>query len=433
MQSPKNYKFSIFVKLFLLVIVFTTLINISIGFIIRLSFDGPGRPPGKLSYFFNDYFLKDIGNPPDTVKARSVMKDLGLNIRFETSKSNWASSESVPTIEELRNEDEFDENKSRFTIRTKGRFYEITRTDDGYIVFAPPMPRDDINIEKTIVPVIFLITVFSALLYFSLRWIFGPIKILSSAVRQISSGNFDTEIDIDRRDEFGNLADTINEMKTNISNMIRAKESLLIDVSHELRSPLTRIKLANEFVSDEKISSKIKDDVKEMESMIKELLDTYRLEKVPSKINFQDADLIRLVRNVIAKFGDAKINFSSDFETKYISLDKEKIEIVLRNIIDNAIKYSGKKPVDVRIYQRDSNGKNVSVSVKDQGNGIPEEEINNIFEPFYRIDKSRDKKILGYGLGLSIVKKILDIHNYKIEIKSSSGKGTEFIIDFKMT
>lgn len=93
MQSLKKINFSIFLKLILLIIIFTLLVNISIGFIIRMNFEGgPFKPPNKLSYMFNDYFIKDIGDPPDTVKARAVMKELGLNIRFETSESRWRSS-----------------------------------------------------------------------------------------------------------------------------------------------------------------------------------------------------------------------------------------------------------------------------------------------------------------------------------------------------
>jgi signal transduction histidine kinase len=431
MLSRKN-KFSIFLKLIILIVAFIFLVNISIGFIVRFSAErGPFRSPGKLAFFFNDYFLDDIGNPPDTLKAKPILKELGLNVRYETSASRWASSEEVPAISELSGDKDFDPDKKKFVIRQSGSMYEIVKTDDGYIIFAPPNPRDDINLEKAIFPIILSFTLLASLLYFSLRWIFGPIKKLSDAVIQISRGNFDTKIDITRKDELGNLADSINEMKVNISGMIKAKETLLIDVSHELRSPLTRIKLANEFVDDEKIKKKIKDDVGEMESMIKELLDTYRLDNLLGRLNLSKTDLIPLVKNVISKFGDAEINFTSELESKEISIDKEKIETALRNILDNAIKYSNGKPVDVKIFHSPSGNEFTSVSIKDSGNGIPEDELNRIFEPFYRIDKSRDKKIHGYGLGLSIVKKILDMHNSIIEIKSKQGEGTEFIINFK--
>ncbi len=436
MQNPKKIdkriSFSIFLKLILLVIVFTILVNFSIGFIVRMNFEGgPFRPPNKLSYRFNDYFLKDIGDPPDTVKAKSILNDMGLNVRFETSKSDWSSSPDVPHINDLKNERGFDSEKVKFTVRDKTKFYEIVKTENGYIIFAPPRPHDEIDIEKAIIPVIIMITILAALLYFSLRWIFGPIKQLSGAVEQISAGNFDVPLNINRKDELGNLAGSINEMKVSISNMIKSKESLLIDVSHELRSPLTRIKLANEFVEDEKIKHKILDDVKEMEAMISSLLETYRTENVNGKLNPGKTDIVLLIKNLIQKFGNSLINFQSDFEKRDMNIDKEKMEIALRNIIDNAIKYSGGKPVEISVSQNPVNTSETIISVKDKGRGIESEDLNKIFEPFYRIDKSRDKKIAGYGLGLSIVKKILDIHNSSVEVTSKPFHGTEFKITLR--
>lgn len=432
MQSRKKINFSIFLKLILLIIVFIVLVNFSIGFIVRSTVDrGPFRPPSKLSYMFNEYFLSDIGNPPDTLKAKSILKDMGLNIRFETTLSNWASSEDIPTINELSSERDFEKDKKKFTIRIKGRFYEVIKTDDGYVIFAPPNPRDEVNIEKAILPLIVVITLLASLLYFSLRWIFGPVKILSDAVEQISRGNFEIPININRKDELGNLGESINEMKVNISNMIKAKETLLIDVSHELRSPLTRIKLANEFTDDDKIKNKISEDVKEMESMITSLLGSYRIDSLHEKLNIERTDLVKLIKNLISKTGSDKINLKSDFEEKEINLDKEKMEIALRNIIDNAVKYSDGKPIYISITENPSDKNITTVSIKDYGKGIAEDEIKKIFEPFYRVDKSRDKKITGYGLGLSIVKKILDRHNFTFELKSSSGEGTEFNIYIK--
>ena len=432
MQSRKKINFSIFLKLIILIIIFTVLVNFSIGFIIRMSFEGgPFRPPNKLSYMFNDYFIKDIGDPPDTVKAKAVMNVLGLNIRFETSESGWTSSPEIPTINELKNESDFDKNKDKFTVRKKARFYEIVKTENGFIIFSPQMPRDEFDLEKIIIPLIIMITILASLLYFSLRWIFGPIKKLSEAVGQISTGNFDTKLDVNRNDELGKLADSINEMKNNISNMLKSKESLLIDVSHELRSPLTRIKLANEFVNEEKIKNKIHDDVKEMETMISGLLETYREDNLNVGLVTESTDIISLIRSVVSKFMGSNINFNSDIEKLEVKVDRKKFETALRNIIDNAVKYSEGKPVEICVNKNSSDINETVISVKDSGRGIDKDELSKIFEPFYRVDKSREKKISGYGLGLSIVKKILDSHNISFEIISKPSSGTEFRITLR--
>jgi signal transduction histidine kinase len=434
MPNRKKINFSIFLKLIILIIIFTVLVNFSIGFIIRMSFEGgPFRPPNKLSYMFNDYFIKDIGDPPDTVKAKAVMNELGLNMRFETSESGWTSSPEIPTIDELKNESDFDKNngKDKFTVRKKARLYEIVKTKNGFIIFSPQMPRDEFDLEKIIIPLIIMITILASLLYFSLRWIFGPIKKLSEAVGQISTGNFDTKLEVNRNDELGKLADSINEMKNNISNMLKSKESLLIDVSHELRSPLTRIKLANEFVDEEKIKNKIHNDVNEMETMISGLLETYREENMNGSSESETTDIISLVRSVASKFEGSNINYKFDVEKLELKIESKKIETALRNILDNAVKYSDGKPIEISVKGNPADNNETFISIKDSGRGIETEEINKIFEPFYRVDKSRDKKISGYGLGLSIVKKILDSHNSTFEIISKPLVGTEFNITLR--
>jgi len=429
MKTKRKIKFSIFLKLIILIIIFTVLVNVSIGFILRKSFDRAHmRPPASHMIKMHQYILNDIGNPPDTVKAGQILRDVKFDIRFETSSSKWTSNIDLPTIYDLKNERNFDETKSSNMIKSGRRFYRVIKLEDGYVIFAQPSPIDEIDIESVIFPLILIFSILAFLLYISLRWIFGPIKKLSEGVEKISSGDLESKIEVKGNDELENLAASINEMSINISGMLKAKETLLIDVSHELRSPLTRIKLANEFVEEEKVKKNIREDVIEMESMISGMLETYRVENSGLKPNLKKTNIVLLLKNVISKFSYKKIGFHSDFEKRELEIDPDKIEIAFRNIVDNAVKYSDDKPVEISITEN-ANADTV-VSVRDYGRGIEREEINKIFEPFYRVDKSRDKKISGYGLGLSIVKKILDMHKAKTEIISNPGEGTEFRIRF---
>ncbi|HMQ68637.1 MAG TPA: HAMP domain-containing sensor histidine kinase [Ignavibacteria bacterium] len=429
MKTKREIKFSIFLKLIILIIIFTVLVNVSIGFILRRSFDRAHmRPPASHMIKMHQYILNDIGNPPDTVKADQILKDVKFDIRFETSSSKWTSNIDLPTIEELKNRREFDDTKSSNIIRSGRRLYRVIKLDDGYVIFAQPSPIEEIDIESVIFPVIIIFSVLAFLLYISLRWIFGPIKKLSEGVKKISSGDLDSRIEVKGNDELENLATSINEMSVNISGMLKAKETLLIDVSHELRSPLTRIKLANEFVEEEKIKKNIREDVIEMESMISGMLETYRAENTGQKPDLKKTDIVPLLKNVISKFSYDKIDFQSKFEKRELLIDPDKIETAFRNILDNAVKYSENKSIEIFISGNESD--ETVVTVKDHGRGIGQEEISKIFEPFYRVDKSRDKKITGYGLGLSIVKKILDMHKAKTEITSKPGEGTEFRIIF---
>jgi len=433
-KNKTKIRYSIFFKLIILFVIFIVIVNLSIGFLVSRFF-GKG-PPGSPEHFpnlVNKYVISSIGNPPDTNAARKFSSEFEMNIRIETSTVHWTSDESIPDIANVIRDNEFKKTENVFMIWKKSRPYFINKIDGGYIILAPWLPRDMINETNIVIYAILIITLLAALLYFSLSWIFGPVKKLSDGVKLISEGNFNNNIEVNRKDELGNLADSINEMKDNISNMMKSKETLLIDVSHELRSPLTRIKLANEFIEDKNINAKIRDDVKEMELMISELLDTYRMEKGNDKLYKLNFDLINLINKAIAKFDLNSIHVNSQFKEKIISGDERKMETAFHNIIDNAVKYSDGKPVDIEVFENSQRKDLVYVSVKDKGNGIAEEELKKIFEPFYRIDKSRDKKIQGYGLGLSLVKKILDGHNAEIKVNSKPAEGTEFLISIPVS
>lgn len=425
----KNLRFSIFLKLALLIIVFIVLVNFSLGFLIRFS---SGKPPreffGKPPHFIHEYVVREIGMPPDIDKAKSVSSELDLIMRIETQNIKWANEEFVPTISELKNEREFRYDRPDFSVHYKGRPYFVSVLKDGYIIFSPNVPRDYVNTEKAIISIIIIVTILALLFYFSLRWIFGPIKELSEGVKRIGKGDFDNDIDVKRNDELGELARSINSMKSEISGMIKSKESLLVDVSHELRSPLTRLKLATEFLSDKNIREKMQDDIKEMEIMITELLETYRLNHEKRNAGFTKRDIVKLVRQITSRLENGIVNFETEISEKLVNMNEVRMEIAVRNIIDNAVKYSDGKPVDVKIFE--DNIGTLCISISDKGRGIEKEELENIFEPFYRIDKSRDKKIKGYGLGLSLVKRILNEHDSEITVKSIPGKGSEFIMKF---
>jgi signal transduction histidine kinase len=270
-----------------------------------------------------------------------------------------------------------------------------------------------------------VVSVIIILLYLVLRWIFRPLKKLSAAVDEISGGNFDINIPVKRKDELGDLAGSLNDMAANVKRSMKSKEQLLIDVSHELRSPLTRIKLGLEVGSSKE---KIDEDVREMENMVTSLLENYRVESEHSKPRIEKIDLALLIKELLDEYnGNERIWFNiPDKAGVYLNSDYEKLKIVLRNIIDNALKYSTEK-VEIKISEKKES---LIILVIDKGTGIPEENLKYIFEPFYRSDPSRSRRTGGFGLGLSICKKIMDSLGGSIEIKSRVNEGTEVMLSF---
>lgn len=424
----KKIKFPIFLKLLLLFTVFILIVNLTAGFITKLSLGvDPVIMINNYIMSLNEYIIKDIGNPPDIKIAEEIAKKKNLDIRIETDELIWSNSERIPELKELRQFPEFREGAPSFPMRFRGGPLFFTKINNGYIIISPAKHIEFIEKEKAILLIIAAISVLTLILYFALRWIFGPIKSISKDIEEISRGNLNTRIIINRSDELGRLADSINQMKEKISGMINSKESLLIDVSHELRSPLTRIKLACEFIDDEKLKIKINEDVNELESMVKGLLDTYRSENAGVEIKKEKTDLSELLIRIITKFNTDRLHYINVMKECFVNADKNGMETVLRNVIDNSLKYSDDKPVTVKLS---GNNDSAKLTVKDEGKGIDKNDLEKIFEPFYRTDKSRNKKTQGYGLGLSLVKKILDSHGLQYEIKSEPGVGSEFIIHF---
>lgn len=421
-------RFSIFIKLSLVLIGFVIIVDASLLYFSKYSLDNNKEFPTSINRYpvkMNAYILDDINNPPDSMKARQMSGDLKLNIRYDLKKFQWASDTSMVKFEKLKLLPRENIDSANFVIKYNGRSYIINETPAGYILTSPIPPKDAFNTERLVLSLIIFVFLIAIVLYLALRWIFFPVKTLTAGVESISDGDFDTKIHVRSSDEFRRLAEEINKMTENIKNSIKAKESLLVDVSHEMRSPLTRIKIASEFITEDRVKKDISDDVKEMEIMTGKLLDTYRKGSSPFNIRLVSFEIVKFVNEIINKYHNNRLKFHAAFPSMQITADKKYMETIFTNLIENALKYS-KDNIEIKLmhaaeYQ-------VVISIKDHGIGIPDSEMQNIFEPFYRIDKSRRKNISGYGLGLNIVKKIVESHKGTIEIRSEENIYTEFII-----
>ena len=276
--------------------------------------------------------------------------------------------------------------------------------------------------------VIAVVCIILAFSYAAVRWLFQPLRWLTSGMQRMGRGDLDTTIPIRRYDELGAVAETFNEMSARIREQVRAKQQLLMDVSHELRSPMTRMKVAAEFITEQKIKNQINADLREMEAMTAEILESERLASDKGGLTLEDTDLHELVADLVANYGDRTpsiLVYADDSLSAHV--DPERIKTLLRNVIDNALKYSRNqtRPVEVRLASYD---KDAVITIEDFGEGIPEHDLALVFEPFYRVDKSRGRKTGGYGLGLNLCRKIVAAHGGTIHVKSRLGEGTQFTI-----
>jgi signal transduction histidine kinase len=293
----------------------------------------------------------------------------------------------------------------------------------GHILFLHPRLPQGFYFILVLVLLLFIAS------YLFIRTIIKPVKQLQKAVEQIKAGNLDIHIPVRRMDELGELSVRFNLMADQIRKMLKAKDQLLLDVSHELRSPLTRMKVAAEFINDPQLKHTLTEEMDGMEGMIAEILETARINSPHGRTNPEEIRLPGLLETITGSFARRKpgIVLEAKKNTPVIRADARQLTILFNNILDNALRYSAHQEKPVRVEIRPS-AEGVYVSVKDSGYGIPHKDLPYIFEPFYRVDSSRSRETGGYGIGFSLSKRIVDAHGGTIGIQSTAGRGTKVII-----
>ena len=205
-----------------------------------------------------------------------------------------------------------------------------------------------------------------------------------------------------------------DRMRKRIIRHLNQRSEMLSGISHDLRTPLTRMKLQLAFVKDEKISKKLANDITEMEKMLNEYLNFSSSRSVEKTETF---DLSELLETIVQKYEKKKI--TSDVpERVYLDGRKNLIQRCLNNLIDNSIKYSEKILISLK-----KSANNITITVDDDGPGIPKNERENVFKPFYKIDKSRGDSKSSVGLGLSIASDIVRSHGGNILLETSPKNG----------
>jgi signal transduction histidine kinase len=280
------------------------------------------------------------------------------------------------------------------------------------------------------VVVAFLITLFLS------RRILSPVKELRSAAQRLGKGDFSQRVDIKDKSEIGDLASSFNSMAGNLQRDEQLRQHMVSDIAHELRSPLTNVRGYLEAINDGVMQpdkatiSSIYDETVLLSRLIDDLQELSLAEAGELKLYCQPEDIAELVKQSItaiqAKASEKGLEVSSHLPPGLppVNIDFLRIRQVLLNLLENALAHT---PAGGRInIAAKLNAGFVEVSVSDTGEGIPADEINNIFERFHRVDKSRSRSTGGSGLGLTIAMYIVEEHKGKIRVESEPGKGSSF-------
>ncbi len=289
--------------------------------------------------------------------------------------------------------------------------------------------------------IIFLLSLI-ILIFFS-RLIYMPLKKITKGAEQYADGNFHYEVNVDSRDEMGYLAASLNYMAGKIADSEDEQKTFIANVSHDFRSPLTSIKGYLEAMLDgtippemhEKYLGIVLNETDRLTKLTNGLLSLNNLNTKGMHLDLTDFDINDIIRKVAEIFEGTCRKKSIAIELVligdelFVHADKGRIEQIIYNLTDNAVKFSNHDSV-IKIETMEKKNK-IYVSIKDNGIGIPPEDIGMIFNRFYKSDSSRGKDKKGTGLGLSIVKEILTAHGENINVISTPGEGSEFIFSLQ--
>lgn len=290
----------------------------------------------------------------------------------------------------------------------------------------------DIYWPAIIVPIAILLLL--SVLFWIIRSFLYPIKLIRRHVINLKKGNLGSKIPIAANDELGQLSRSINKMTKDIDILVSQKQNLLIDVSHELKTPLTRLKflLANTNINKQDKDS-INKEINFLQDMISNMLLSDKL-STPyiEDLELENIEIKSLIDDACGMFYeiDKRLKILGTVPSLIISVDKYKLSLAIKNLIDNAIKYGGdKRLIELSVSKEVDK---LFIQVEDFGEGMDSTKIKKITKPLYRGRLAKEKSKGGFGLGLAIAKKIVEAHNGELIIKSELSKGTKFIVSIPL-
>lgn len=301
-------------------------------------------------------------------------------------------------------------------------------------------PLIEVMVKTVIMASLWVMLAALIAVYFISDRIIGPLKAMSRAAKSFAAGKFDVRVPVSGRDEVAELAIAFNHMADSLAGLEGMRNSFMANVSHDLRTPMTTISgfidgmLAGAIPPEkhEYYLGVISAEVKRLARLVASLLDISRMQAGDRKFNMTPFDICEMARQIIISFEqklEAKrldVEFLCDEDKMFVLADHDAIYQILYNICDNAVKFSregGKYRVSLHLGEKD---KKVHVTVFNEGQGIAPEDIPNVFERFYKSDKSRGLDKTGVGLGLFIAKTIIASHHEEIWVESEYGENCAF-------
>jgi len=381
------------------------------------------------------YITKYLGEPPARLKAKLLTRI--YNIRFvyrEDGRTIWIEGEEVA----LPPGGGWGRGNARGQPMGRGMMgrhmegmrkflqQEISYPGNRALTVYLPM-----QIRKTnyLVPLYFLIigiSIMGAVVFLSVRQTLRPLDRIIEAAERLGEGDLSFRIRETGDGEFGRVSGAINEMAERLQSMLSTQRELLHMVSHELRTPLARINLALELRDANESREAIKNEVHGINALVEEVLELSRMESRSRERTVAGFDLVSVLEKLTGLYGGVKVRFRPEVGEAVISGHLFLVEKLFANLLDNAVKYSDKaEPIAIGLAEE---GETYRITITNYGAGIPPEELQKIWQPFYRGNTAKLKYPEGVGLGLVIVKRAAQLSGGEVRVESSPRGATTFTV-----
>lgn len=316
----------------------------------------------------------------------------------------------------------------------------ITAKGHHYALFFRPNTELQFGELRIFFALILLLTILISILFVlvSTRYIVKPIIKLTQATKQIAKGKYNIHLNVKLRDEIGELAKHFSQMANSLEQLEAMRQEFVSNVSHEIQSPLASIQGFSQALQSKNLSedqrqhylSIIESESRRMSQLSKQLLTLASLDKDKEILSKNIFDVAAQIKQVVFmtewSWREKDLTVEMELPAAPIYADEQLLHQVWTNLIVNSIKFTENGgSISIKLIKKDNE---YHIEIKDTGIGISQNDLPYIFNRFYKADKARSRKEAGSGLGLSITKKIVELHNGQIHVESQIGKGTTFHI-----
>ena len=365
-----------------------------------------------------DRLAAELGVPPSVERAQALTARLPVTVDISGPQINWRSHAEEKHGFGAR-DDDWHRDEPRLLTRTTADGHRI----DFGVHFKPWRDRPRLVGWVTLA----VLLVLTALAYHFVRRLLRPLDDIRAGAQRYGTGDFTQPIPVRRRDELGDLAADINTMAHELHQMLEAKRALLLAISHELRSPLTRARLNTELLPETAELASMRQallrDLGEMRDLVTDLLESERLGQGHAALHLEPSDLGALAREVAQEVAAnapalGAVQMRIEAGLPLLPLDRARMRLLLRNLLDNALRHSAQASAAPELHVRHADGA-IVLCVRDHGAGVDPAVLPHLAEPFYRADAARQRSTGGVGLGLYLCKLVALAHGGEFSLRNA--------------